>query len=104
MSGVIRRPCSTQIASRNPLTPLPIHSASLCARGRCQVERAKIKTNFLKSTHLIDHDLKMILGLEAQSQRAAPPSLSLASPLQQLSTFAHGAPFVCPTLPVTCAA
>ena len=27
------------------------------------VEDAKIKTNFLKSTHLIDHDLKMILGM-----------------------------------------
>jgi len=27
------------------------------------VEAAKIKTNFLKNTHLIDHDLKMILGM-----------------------------------------
>jgi Ca2+-binding EF-hand superfamily protein len=27
------------------------------------VEKAKIKTNFLKTTHLIDHDLKMILGM-----------------------------------------
>ena len=26
------------------------------------VEEAKIKTNFLKNTHLMDHDLKMILG------------------------------------------
>ena len=27
------------------------------------VEEAKIKTNFLKSTHLMDHDQKMILGM-----------------------------------------
>lgn len=27
------------------------------------VEKAEIKTNFLKTTHLIDHDLKMILGM-----------------------------------------
>jgi len=27
------------------------------------LEEAKIKTNFLKTTHLIDHDLKMILGM-----------------------------------------
>jgi len=27
------------------------------------VDEAKIKTNFLKPTHLIDHDLKMILGM-----------------------------------------
>lgn len=27
------------------------------------VEKAKIKTNFLKTTHLLDHDLKMILGM-----------------------------------------
>lgn len=27
------------------------------------VEDAKVKTNFLKSTHLIDKDLKMILGM-----------------------------------------
>jgi len=27
------------------------------------VEKAQIKTNFLKTTHLVDHDLKMILGM-----------------------------------------
>jgi len=27
------------------------------------VAKAKIKTNFLKATHLVDHDLKMILGM-----------------------------------------
>jgi len=27
------------------------------------IEKAHIKTNFLKTTHLIDHDLKMILGM-----------------------------------------
>jgi hypothetical protein len=27
------------------------------------VDDAKIKTNFLKSNHLIDHDLKMLLGM-----------------------------------------
>jgi len=27
------------------------------------IERAQIKTNFLKTTHLLDHDLKMILGM-----------------------------------------
>jgi hypothetical protein len=27
------------------------------------VDQAKIKTNFLKTTHLLDHDLKMILGM-----------------------------------------
>jgi len=27
------------------------------------VEKAQIKTNFLKTTHLLDHDLKMILGM-----------------------------------------
>lgn len=26
------------------------------------VEDANIKTNFLKNTHLVDHDLKMLLG------------------------------------------
>jgi len=27
------------------------------------LEEAKVKTNFLKTTHLLDHDLKMILGM-----------------------------------------
>eukprot|EP01114_Cavostelium_apophysatum_P014749 TRINITY_DN38_c0_g3_i1.p2 TRINITY_DN38_c0_g3~~TRINITY_DN38_c0_g3_i1.p2 ORF type:complete len:624 (-),score=257.07 TRINITY_DN38_c0_g3_i1:2085-3956(-) len=27
------------------------------------IEKAQIKTNFLKTTHLLDHDLKMILGM-----------------------------------------
>jgi len=27
------------------------------------IDRAQIKTNFLKTTHLLDHDLKMILGM-----------------------------------------
>jgi len=27
------------------------------------MDDAKIKTNFLKPTHLIDHDLKMLLGM-----------------------------------------
>ena len=52
--------------------PIPKHNANPKLRPHKldnietalkMVEAAKIKTNFLKHTHLIDHDLKMILGM-----------------------------------------
>ena len=52
--------------------PIPRHNANPKLRPHKldnielalkMVESAKIKTNFLKHTHLIDHDLKMILGM-----------------------------------------
>ena len=52
--------------------PIPKHNANPKLRPHKldnietalkMVEQAKIKTNFLKHTHLIDHDNKMILGM-----------------------------------------
>ena len=52
--------------------PIPKHNANPKLRPHKldnietalkMVEQARIKTNFLKHTHLIDHDNKMILGM-----------------------------------------
>jgi hypothetical protein len=61
-----------QIVSALYDLPIPKHNATPKMRPHAldnieqalkMVDDAKIKTNFLKPTHLIDHDLKMILGL-----------------------------------------
>lgn len=51
------------IPKHNPNPRMRPHSLDNIALAFQMIETAKIKTNFLKSTHLIDHDLKMILGL-----------------------------------------
>merc|ERR1711974_282204 len=39
------------------------HLLDNCTNALAMVDEAKVKTNFLKVTHLVDHDLKMILGM-----------------------------------------
>jgi len=51
------------IPKHNAAPKLRPHKLDNISRALQMVEEAEIKTNFLKSTHLIDHDLKMILGM-----------------------------------------
>jgi hypothetical protein len=51
------------IPKYNPAPKMRPHKLDNLAQALQMVETAQIKTNFLKSTQLIDHDLKMILGM-----------------------------------------
>lgn len=51
------------IPKHNPNPKFRPHKLDNIVLALRMVEESKIKTNFLKSTHLIDHDLKMILGM-----------------------------------------
>lgn len=51
------------IPKHNAKPKMRPHKLDNIALAFKMVDEAKIKTNFLKSTHLIDHDLKMILGM-----------------------------------------
>jgi len=39
------------------------HKLDNISQALSMLEKAQVKTNFLKSVHLVDHDLKMILGM-----------------------------------------
>eukprot|EP01092_Planopodium_desertum_P011907 TRINITY_DN550_c0_g1_i4.p2 TRINITY_DN550_c0_g1~~TRINITY_DN550_c0_g1_i4.p2 ORF type:complete len:549 (-),score=199.24 TRINITY_DN550_c0_g1_i4:93-1691(-) len=51
------------IAKYNKAPKMRPHLIDNCSLALSMVEAAKIKTNFLKVTHLVDKDLKMILGM-----------------------------------------
>jgi len=52
-----------EIPKHNPNPKMRPHKLDNLSLALNMVEKAQIKTNFLKSTQLIDHDLKMILGM-----------------------------------------
>jgi actinin alpha len=51
------------IPKHNPQPKMRPHKLDNLVKALDMVEQAEIKTNFLKTTHLLDKDLKMILGM-----------------------------------------
>jgi len=51
------------IPKHNNAAKMRVHKLDNIALSLQMVEQAQIKTNFLKREHLVDHDLKMILGM-----------------------------------------
>jgi len=51
------------IPKHNPAPKMRPHKLDNLVKALDMVEQAEIKTNYLKTTHLIDKDLKMILGM-----------------------------------------
>jgi len=51
------------IPKHNPAPKMRAHKLDNLVKALDMVEQAEIKTNYLKTTHLLDKDLKMILGM-----------------------------------------